>query len=81
MNGIVGHRMERLREFRHSWSVDATMVLHSDGLRTRWSMSDYPGLPARSPSLIAAVLMRDIIRRTDDASVAVFRSGADAYAA
>ena len=81
MNGIVGHRMDRIREFRYPWSAGSTLVLHSDGLRTRWSLTDYPGLSAKSASLIAAVLMRDASRGNDDASVVVFRHLAGAHAA
>mgnify|MGYP002381411589 CR=1 FL=1 len=81
VNGIVGHRMERVREFRYPWSADSTLVMNSDGLKSRWSLYDYPGLAVRSASLIAATLFHNLVRRTDDASVAVFRQGAPAYAA
>lgn len=71
MNGIVGHKLGKVRTFSYRWSDGSVLVLHSDGLRSRWSLSNYPGLQARSPALIAGVLLRDGSRGTDDSSVAV----------
>ncbi|MBL8210266.1 MAG: ATP-binding protein [Bryobacterales bacterium] len=71
MNGIVGHRLSKLREFSYPWTAGSVLVLHSDGLRNRWTLGSYPGLQARSAALIAGVLMRDHSRGTDDSSVAV----------
>lgn len=71
MNGIVGHRIGKLREFSYRWTEGSVLVLHSDGLRSRWNLNSYPGLQSRSPALIAGVLMRDSRRGTDDSSVAV----------
>jgi hypothetical protein len=48
-------------------------VLHSDGVQTQWSLDDYPGLSARAPAIVAGILMRDFIRRRDDALVLVAR--------
>jgi hypothetical protein len=47
--------------------------MHSDGIQTQWDLDSYPGLLARRPALIAAMLMRDFIRRRDDAMVLVVR--------
>jgi hypothetical protein len=47
------------------------LVLHSDGLGTRWNLNAYPGLSAHHPSLIAGVLYRDFKRGTDDVTVLV----------
>jgi anti-sigma regulatory factor (Ser/Thr protein kinase) len=71
MNGIVGHRLGKVREFVYPWKAGALLVLHSDGLRSRWNLGSYPGLQSKSPALIAGVLMRDGSRGTDDSSVAV----------
>jgi anti-sigma regulatory factor (Ser/Thr protein kinase) len=72
-NGIVGHNMRKLQEFALPFPPDSLCVMHSDGIQTQWDLSDYPGLIGHGASLIAAVLMRDFIRRRDDAMVLVVR--------
>ena len=52
------------------------VVLHSDGLSSRWNLGTYPGLARRHPMLVAGVLYRDFGRRTDDAAVVVVREAA-----
>ena len=72
-NGIVGHNMRKVQEFSVPFPQGAVCILHSDGIQTQWDLDKYPGLMARSPALIAAMLMRDFIRRRDDAMVLVVR--------
>ena len=43
------------------------VILHSDGLTTRWDIAAYPGLAGQHPSLVAGVLLRDHRRGRDDA--------------
>ena len=62
MNGIVGQYAERPRTFQYPWPPDSLLILHSDGLRTRWNLADYPGLATKSAALIAGVLLRDASR-------------------
>ena len=71
--GIVGQRRVPSREFNASWSAESMFLAHSDGITTRWSLSAYPGLAARHPSIIAGVLYRDFARGRDDASVLVIK--------
>jgi hypothetical protein len=47
--------------------------MHSDGVSASWNLDRYPGLAARSPMLIAAVLYRDFGKDRDDASILVAR--------
>src|SRR5690349_10043826 len=54
--GTVGVDVRKPNRFVYPWSDDAVLVLHSDGLTTRWGLSRYPGLALRHPSLIAGVL-------------------------
>ena len=75
-NGIVGHNMRKVQEFTVPCPPDALCILHSDGIQTQWDLDKYPGLQARSPALVAAMLMRDFIRRRDDAMVLVVRRSA-----
>jgi anti-sigma regulatory factor (Ser/Thr protein kinase) len=72
-NGIVGHNMRKVQEFSLPCPPGATCILHSDGIQTQWDLGRYPGLMACSPALVAAMLMRDFIRRRDDAMVLVVR--------
>ncbi len=72
-HGTLGHVMPTIRVERYPFPAGATLILCSDGLRSRWSLADLPGLAARSPALIAAVLWRDLQRGRDDATVVVVR--------
>lgn len=76
-NGIVGSNMRKAQEMTATWSDDSTIVLHSDGLGTRWHLDQYPGLAACHPALIAAVLYRDFSRRRDDVTVLVIQENKD----
>lgn len=51
----------------------ALVVLHSDGLETRWTVDRIRPLLQRDPTLVAAVLLRDHTRHRDDATVVVIR--------
>ena len=72
-NGTAGHVAPRIREFTYPFAGAPSVILHSDGVSSRWRMPDYPGLAACHPSLIAAVLFRDFRRGRDDATVVVMR--------
>lgn len=73
LSGTLGVEIRRVQAFDYEWSPDGVLVVHSDGLGTRWEMSSYPGLLSRDPSVIAAVLYRDHVRRRDDVTVLVAR--------
>jgi len=70
-NGIVGSNMRKVQEFSMPLTDDAMLIMHSDGIGTRWDLERYPGLSQRHPALIAAVLYRDHVRGRDDASIVV----------
>jgi anti-sigma regulatory factor (Ser/Thr protein kinase) len=70
LNGTVGREPVQFRQYETSWHPDAVLVAHSDGLTTRWRL-DQPGLAAKDPTLIAAVLFRDFARQLDDVTVVV----------
>jgi hypothetical protein len=72
--GIVGHQLRKAQEFQVGWPRDGLLILHSDGLATRWDLSKYPGLTHRHPTLIATVLYRDFARGRDDVTVFVARA-------
>jgi len=72
-NGIVGHTMPRAQAADVPWPTGGCLVMHSDGISSRWSADQYPGLLARHPALLAGVLFRDFARPRDDATVLVLR--------
>jgi hypothetical protein len=73
-NGIVGHTMRGTQEFELTWGENALLILHSDGIGTRWDLAAWPGLANQPATVIAAVLYRDFARRRDDATVVVVRA-------
>lgn len=70
-NGIVGFEMRKVQTYSYPWTEDAILVMHSDGLESRWQLDRYSGLLSRHPSLIAAVLYRDFKRDRDDVTVLI----------
>ena len=74
--GTLGLGVRRAQVFEYRWTKATTLVLHTDGLSTRWELERYPGLARRHPSLLAGVLYRDFARGNDDATVVVAREGA-----
>jgi len=70
-NGIVGHTMPTVRSATVPWPVGARLVMHSDGITTRWRLDAYPGLMTAHPALVAGIIYRDFARERDDASVLV----------
>ncbi|BCL24816.1 hypothetical protein GCM10017668_66590 [Streptomyces tuirus] len=77
--GIVGvHRPATLREEEADWTDDPLLILHTDGLPSRWTPPSGPGLPAADPAVTAAVTIRDAsspaLPVRDDTAVAVLTS-------
>jgi anti-sigma regulatory factor (Ser/Thr protein kinase) len=64
----------RIQEFRLDWPRDSILVMHSDGLTSRWELSAYSGLLAKHAAVIGGALLRDFRRQRDDASVVVVKA-------
>lgn len=73
-NGTLGVRISKIQEFRSEWPADGVLVLHSDGLQSKWDLNSYPGLISRHPAVIGGALLRDFRRQRDDASVIVIKA-------
>ncbi len=71
--GIVGVNYRRTPPFRLDVPAGALLLMHTDGLQSRWNMTRYAGLPYRHPALVAAVLHRDFDRGRDDAGIIAMR--------
>lgn len=74
-NGTLGATISKIQEFTSDWKAGSILVLHSDGLTTKWDLQPYPGLLARHPAVIGGALLRDFRRQRDDASVVVVKAG------
>ncbi|MBD2164247.1 SpoIIE family protein phosphatase [Calothrix membranacea FACHB-236] len=70
-NGTVGHEIRKIQEFSYPWYANGLLIMHSDGLDSKWQLDRYPGLSQKHPSLIAGVLYRDFNRDRDDVTVLV----------
>lgn len=74
-NGTIGHNIPgSFHNHTYKWDPSTILILHSDGLKSRWDLSKYPGIERHDASLIAAVLYKDNTRKTDDALVLIARS-------
>lgn len=73
-NGTAGLQMRLVPPITEHWDGAGSLILHSDGLNSRFDLQKYPGLLTRHPSIIAATLWRDSSRGTDDATVLVIRT-------
>jgi len=71
--GIAGHQARRLRQFEYVLPPDGIIVMHSDGLTSRWDIGALPGLAGRDPLITAAALLAEAGRHRDDASVLVLK--------
>ena len=72
--GIVGNNAQKIREVESVLPRGALVVLHSDGLTSKWDLRAIPGLWAQDPHVVAGSLMREAGIRHDDASVVVARA-------
>jgi anti-sigma regulatory factor (Ser/Thr protein kinase) len=70
-NGTIGVEIRKVLSSDATWPDLGVLVMHSDGLTSRWSFDAYPGLLVRHPGIIASVLARDFLRGRDDATVVV----------
>ena len=71
--GIAGHQARTIRQFEYAAPPGAAVVLHSDGISSRWEPAALPGLNARDPLVVAATLLAQAGSRRDDAGVLVLK--------
>jgi anti-sigma regulatory factor (Ser/Thr protein kinase) len=71
--GIAGHQARTVRQFEYEAPPGSALILHSDGISSRWEAAALPGLEARDPLLIAAVLLAEAGVHRDDAGVLVLK--------
>lgn len=72
--GIAGHQARAIRQFEYAAPPGAAIILHSDGISSRWAAESLPGLHARDPLTIAAALLAEAGTRRDDAGLLVLKA-------
>jgi anti-sigma regulatory factor (Ser/Thr protein kinase) len=75
-NGIIGHNLPRTmneQEIEHTAGKDQILILSSDGIKTRWDMTRYPGIFRYDMSVLAAAIYKDNARKTDDMSIVIVK--------
>jgi hypothetical protein len=71
-NGILGHNIPNsLQEQVVPYEQGQYMILCSDGIKTKWELSDYAGIYKQDISVLAAAIYKDHTRNTDDSSVVI----------
>jgi anti-sigma regulatory factor (Ser/Thr protein kinase) len=71
VSGVAGYREPKVREFSYPLVPCAVVIMHSDGVRSRWDPDDLRPLLAGPPLVLAATVLRDAGARHDDACVLV----------
>ena len=72
--GVIGLNAPNALVTEHPWPSDHLLVLHSDGLHTRWAWKDFPSVAARPAPLLAQDFLRLLAKEEDDATVVVVRN-------
>jgi anti-sigma regulatory factor (Ser/Thr protein kinase) len=72
-HGTVGAQMRTLSDLVYPWPAHACLVLHSDGVTSRWQLGADAAVLQCDPVVVAAWLLRDHLRGRDDATVVVVR--------
>ena len=73
-NGVIGMNMPNtLNEQQVKHERGQTIIMCSDGIKTRWELQKYVGIFRYDLSILAAAIYKDFGRKTDDMSVLVCR--------
>ncbi|MEP7057607.1 MAG: SpoIIE family protein phosphatase [Caldimonas sp.] len=75
-HGTVGMQIRHLSDQTYPWPEHALLIMHSDGITSRWSLGEEgAGLLQCDPAVIAGWLIREHTRGRDDVTVVVVRRG------
>ena len=77
--GIIGRNSPKPVITDHQWNPDNVMVMHSDGLSSRWQWNDFPHLFDKSASMTAQGLIRALEKDNDDATVVVVKAKSNSH--
>ena len=71
-NGIVGHVLSsRIHNHEVPWERGNLLLLHSDGVTSRWDLARYQQVQKSDPAILAACLYRDYSRGNDDTTIII----------
>jgi hypothetical protein len=74
-NGIIGHSIPNtLHNNAFSWQANEILVIHSDGLKSRWDFNNLPKILDYDGSVVAAALYKEFSRKTDDLLIIVLKN-------
>ncbi|HTU33741.1 MAG TPA: anti-sigma regulatory factor [Candidatus Acidoferrum sp.] len=71
--GFLGSIETTVHTQEFPWNSEWLLVMHSDGLRTHWQWSDFPGIETEPAQVAASRLMRALAEDNDDATVLAVR--------
>lgn len=71
--GILGLNEPDVVVHNFRWQPGWLLVMHTDGLRSQWQWTDFPGLERESAQSAATRLMRSLASEDDDATVVTLR--------
>ena len=74
--GVIGLNAPRPVVTEHPWGNDCVMVLHSDGLSTRWNFKDFEETLNEkkfSAAELARTFFKSLAKDTDDATIVVVK--------
>jgi anti-sigma regulatory factor (Ser/Thr protein kinase) len=72
-HGTAGLRIRNPEHTQLELPPHALVIVHSDGIETRWKADRLLPVLRKDPALVAAILLRDHTRHRDDATVVVLR--------
>lgn len=76
-HGTVGLAVRRQQDMAYDWPAHALLLMHSDGITSRWHLDDDRALLQHHPSVVAGWVLRNHSRGRDDATVVVLRVRGD----
>lgn len=69
-NGIIGLNIPNsMKDQEIPYEANQTIIMCSDGIKSRWDPFKYPGIFRHDLSLLMAALFKDFARNTDDMSL------------
>jgi anti-sigma regulatory factor (Ser/Thr protein kinase) len=74
-NGIIGANIpSHLKNHETDLGKHQCLVMTSDGIRSRWEISQFPSILRYAPLMLAAVIYKETARKTDDMSILIART-------
>jgi anti-sigma regulatory factor (Ser/Thr protein kinase) len=74
-NGIIGLNMPNtLKNHEAELTTHQCLIMSTDGIKTRWEISQFPSIMRYDPFMLAAVLYKECGRKNDDMSILIART-------